>query len=494
MAQFIYKSAGELASLISTGKAGSTEIVREHLEQIRKHNQTLHALISVFEEEALAEAAACDKETAKGISRGPLHGVPVTIKEQFWIKNKASNTNFKMLKDFVAPEDAVIVDRIRKAGAIILGQTNVPKNLVDYQVNGDIYPEGKNPYNLDYTPGGSTGGGAAALAAGFSPLELGGDLGGSIRVPANFCGLYGLKPTERTVPLHGNIPLPKNFKTYLVHMTQAGPLARNPEDIELLWKTITGPHESDRNIADINWKLPVKKSLKEYKIAWTEGWPGFETSAMVGSLIRSLVEKLNAQGCITEQKIPDDTIHRDSLLTFVGIFPYVIAQGSPWLIRRIIRNQLYSNFLNGIKKELPYLVKPMNRAFEMDANHYGEMMLQRNLLVERWENFFDDYDFLICPVAFGPAFKRCKIGSRLSFEGKEMIYIKYVWPYVACFNASGNPALSVPLGLNDEGLPLGIQIVGRYWSEPNLIHFARLLSGLTAGFVKPVGYENPASI
>src|SRR6266540_7430834 len=201
MSKFIYKSATELAHLIREGRATSSDIVKEHLEQIKKHNEKINALISLFEEEALEQAAQYDRETKEGKFRGPLHGVPVTIKEIFWIKGKHSNMNFKMLKDFVAPEDAVVIDRIRKNGAVILGQTNVPRNLSGYQVRGDIYPEGKNPYNTEYTPGGSTGGGAAALAAGFSPLELGADLGGSIRVPAGFCGLYGLKPTEKTVPI-----------------------------------------------------------------------------------------------------------------------------------------------------------------------------------------------------------------------------------------------------------------------------------------------------
>ena len=138
MNQFIYKSAIELAALIREGKATSTEIVSAHLDQIKKYNGQLNALISIFEEEALQEAALCDQEAALGKFRGPMHGVPITVKEQLWIKGKHSNTNFKMLKDFVAPENAVIVNRIKDSGAIILGQTNVPKNLTDYQVNGDL--------------------------------------------------------------------------------------------------------------------------------------------------------------------------------------------------------------------------------------------------------------------------------------------------------------------------------------------------------------------
>jgi len=488
MSKFIYKSATELAHLIREGRATSSDIVKEHLEQIKKHNEKINALISLFEEEALEQAAQCDRETKEGKFRGPLHGVPVTIKEIFWIKGKHSNMNFKMLKEFVAPEDAVVIDRIRKNGAVILGQTNVPRNLSGYQVSGDIYPEGKNPYNTEYTPGGSTGGGAAALAAGFSPLELGADLGGSIRVPAGFCGLYGLKPTEKTVPIHGNFPTPKNFSTFIAHMGQAGPLARNVEDIELLWRIIVGPHESDRNIPDIDWKQPSKNSFSDYKIAWTDGWPGYETSSPVRNALKSLADKLMSNACQIEKKMPGDSLHEDSLKVFMGLFPYVMAQGTPWFIRAIIKIHNHRTFLKGMKKESPHLIKFLHEGFKLNANHYGHMMLQRSLITQRWEQFFNQYDFLICPVAFGPAYKRCKMGSKLSYDGKDIVYANYAWPYVGCFNASGSPSITIPLGLSPEGLPLGAQIVGKYWSEPQLIHFAEKVSQLIDGFVRPIGY------
>jgi amidase len=196
---------------------------------------------------------------------------------------------------------------------------------------------------------------------------------------------------------------------------------------------------------------------------------------------------LKENGCNIEKKIPDDTLHKESLKTYVGIYPYVIAQGAPWILRVIIKMQLYNSTLKGSKKDSPYLTKN-NDGFKMNANHYGEVMLQRSLITQRWEQFFNQYDFLICPVAFGPAYKRCKTGSKLNYDGKEMIYLNYVWPYVACFNASGNPSITIPLGLGKEGLPIGVQIVGKYWSEPELIHFARKVATLTEGFVKPNGY------
>jgi amidase len=484
MQQYIYASAHELARFIREGQATSVDIVKEHVARIKDRNGALNAVVALFEEEALATAAERDRQAREGKFLGPLHGVPVTIKEQFWIQGKRSTINAKMHKDFIAPEDAVVVDRIRKSGAVILGHTNVPRFLVDYQVCGDIYPEGKNPYNTDCTPGGSTGGGAAAVAAGFSPLELGGDLGGSIRLPSNFCGLYGLKPTEKTVPLHGNIPLPKNARTYIVHMTQAGPLARTLEDIEILWKVIVGPHESDRDIPRIEWRASAKKSLSGYKIAWVDGWPDHPVSGQVSGAIKGLVGKLEQHGCRVENRSPERNLHEESLNLWMGIFPYMIAQGVPWFVRPFLKMDLNSKVLKGVKKHR----KEFDKAFRMSANHYGEMMLRRSIAVSGWERFFADYDFLICPSSFGPAFARTQPGSKLRYEGTEMIYSDYAWPFVACFNASGHPALNIPLGLGKEGLPLGVQIVGPYWSEPEIIAFAKYASQLTEGFVKPAGY------
>jgi amidase len=297
-----------------------------------------------------------------------------------------------------------------------------------------------------------------------------------------------MKPTEKTVPLHGNIPLAPNANTFIVHMVQAGPLARTIDDVELLWKIIVGPHESDRNIPDINWNQATENSLSDYKIAWTDGWPGYESSSQIRNSIKSLADKLQTAGCKIEKKIPDDTLHKESLKTFVGLFPYIVAQGEPWFVRAIIKMKLYNGLLKGIKGKFPELAKPLNDGFKLNANHYGEIMLKRSLVTQRWESFFNDYDFLICPVAFGPSYKRCKIGSKLKYDGKEMIYINYVWPYVACFNASGNPSITIPLGLGEEGLPIGVQIVGKYWSEPELIHFAKIIAPITEGFVKPNGY------
>jgi amidase len=481
---YIYKSALELAHLIRTGQATSTAIVKAHLDQIDKHNPALNAVVILLREEALQVARECDEEAARGQWRGPLHGVPMTVKEQFWVKGTKCTLNFKMLKDWTAPADALTVERLKQAGAVILGKTNVPQNLLDYQVWGDIYPEGNNPYDLDRTPGGSSGGAAAALAAGLTPIELGADFGGSIRVPANYCGVYGLKPTENTVPQHGMGPVPENSKGFVSHMAQAGPLARTLEDLELVWNIIRGPHESDRTVPRIDWADATGKQLSDYKIAWVDGWPGYETSQSTQKSIKQLVESLEREGARLEQATPPNRLHERTLALYVRFFPQMIAQGVPGLIRSLMKMQIKGSLMKNIDK----YHREYDKGFQPSFENYAETLTLRAELVSEWETFFKNYDLLICPMSYGPAFRRCKIGTPITYEGRTMIYVNYVWPYVGCFNASGHPALNMPLGLDPAGLPVGVQLVGSYWSEPNLLNFAKLASPLTPGFVKPAGY------
>ena len=484
MNSFIYKSAIELAQLIRNGEATSVQIVQEHLAHIKKHNPLLNAVIILIEEEALRTAAECDEETQRGHSRGALHGVPMTIKEQFWLKGTKSTLNSKMLKNWTATEDAVIVERLKKAGAVIMGKTNVPLNLLDFQVSGEIYPDGKNPFNPDHSPGGSSGGAAAAVASGMTPIELGADFGGSIRVPSHYCGVYGLKPTENTVPMHGNIPKLKVDKGYIFNMQQAGPLARTLEDLELVWQIIKGPHESDRTTPRIAWQDPSDKTLDNLKIAWADGWQGYETSEQTRITISQFIKHLNEHGGKTTQKTPENNLHERSLSLYVRLFPQVIAHGLPWYFKIFLKWLIKLTILRGLDK---YLWE-YRHGFKTSLKNYSETMGIRAGITQEWEEFFKNYDLLICPMSYGPAFRRGKTGKPITYNGKTLVYLNYVWPYVACFYATGLPALNIPLGIGKEGLPLGIQVVGPYWSEPLLLHFAKLVSGFTPGFVKPMGY------
>src|SRR5262245_16633272 len=246
-----YATATELARRIRVREISSAEVTEAFLARIAAHNIKLNAIVHLFDRDARSRAKEADEALARGQSWGALHGVPVTIKESFLIANTPSTLNSRRMKDSIAAEDAVAVKRIKSAGAIILGKTNVPAELRGYQVKGDIYPEGRNPHRLECSPGGSTGGGAAAIAAGMTALELGADSGGSLRVPAHFCGVFCLKPTDKTIPRTGMVPLPKAARGWLVNMAQPGPLGRSIDDLELLWEIIRGPDPSDFEIARI---------------------------------------------------------------------------------------------------------------------------------------------------------------------------------------------------------------------------------------------------
>jgi amidase len=443
-------------------------------------NPTLHAIVILWEKEALQEVAACDTEFKQGRLRGPLHGIPMTIKEQFWLKNTPSTLNNQRLKDWVAPEDAVVVARLKKAGAIILGKSNLSKDLLDYQIDGDIYPTCVNPYNQAYSPGGSSGGAAVALATGMVPIELGGDLGGSLRIPPNFCGVYGLKTTEKTIPSHGLTPKPKEARGHLHDLAVPGPMARTVEDLELVWNIIKGPDKKERTVPPIEWEKPLHKNLEDYTIAWVNGWPGYETSPSTQRLIKEFMQLIQEKGAKVIQFNPPTDLHQKTIDLHKRISLMMIMQDIPRWVKPLMMRGLKQGFLKGMEN----IVWKFRDTFL----GYSEIMGQRAEIVETWESHFENFDLLICPAGFGPSFPRCKIGSPITYEGKTIKYIDYVYPYHACFNASGHPAMCIPLGLGKEELPVGVQVVGPYWSEPDIIHFAKLIAKDTKGFVPPKGF------
>ncbi|MFP3948182.1 MAG: amidase [Longimicrobiales bacterium] len=478
---FLYRSGIELAASIRDGTASSREIVREHLDRIHERNDELNAVVRIKEDDALRIAEERDREARRGELRGPLHGVPITIKEQFWLEGERSTMNSSMFSDWTASEDAVVVERLKRSGAVILGQTNVPKDLLDYQVSGDLYPEGKNPYDPGRSPGGSSGGSAAALASGMTPVELGGDFGGSIRNPANFCGVYGLKPTEDTIPNHGLIPKPEGAYGHVFHMAQAGPLARNVQDLELVWKIIRGPHRSDRVTPRIQWKDASERTLDDYRVAWIDRWPSYEPSPETRTRIQQLADDLSAHGCRTAPADLPADLHRRTLAVWMRLFGLIVTQDMPWPVKLLMKFDFRRRMLKGSKR----FRKEYSRGFKRSFPNYSEAMGLRAGVVADWERFFDDFDLLICPMGFGPAYERRTIGTPFEVDDEALPYVDYCWPYLACFNASGHPCMNIPLGLDADGLPVGVQAVGPYWSEPVLLRFAELVSTFTAGFVKP---------
>ena len=480
MDAILYQTASRLAQAIRDRAISSEAAVQAHLDHIAAHNERLNALVILRTAAALERAREADAALARGEVWGPLHGVPITVKEAFNMKGLKTTINFKPLKNHVAAEDAVVVTRLNEAGAVILGKTNIPTLLADYQADGPIYGRTNNPYDLTRTPGGSTGGGAAAVAAGLSPLELGSDMGGSVRVPSHFCGLFGLKPTENTLPMQGHIPPLPGTKGGVLFMANFGPLARSLDDVKLAFDIIKGPDYRDVKAPPIQWQPPSGRTLSDYKLAWTNTFGPFSADAETCTLLDDLARQISKQGAAIAKQTPSEFDFEEAWGVWGNIFGYVMGEDAPPPIRLLMKLQWM--------RQPGRAAKGISKGLSVNFVHYARTVKKRQAFIARLQAFFDDYDFWLCPTAMTPAFPHCKPGTDLDVDGRKTPYFAAAGAFATIFNLTGHPGLIIPLGQSRSGLPIGLQIVGPYWSEPELFHFASHLAALTPGFQAPKGY------
>ena len=478
--KFIYKSAAELHQMLVSHEATSVQIVTDFINNIKNNNYKYCALIYLREAEALDEAKKADEAIAAGDTSRVLLGVPVTIKEHYWVKGSPCTMNAKMF-GFTAYENAPIVEEIKKSGAIILGTTNVPFMLGDWQTQGEVYPTASNPYDTTRSPGGSTGGGGAALAAGFTTLELGSDLGGSVRVPSAFCGLWGLKTTfgslnvtEETSP--DTVNSNKRFA-----LNTAGPLARNPEDLETLWNIMRTCKIDERFQTKTEWQAASNKNLNDYKFAWIDDWKRGTGSLKVSDDVKEklavLLDSLKTKGAMVEKDAPD--MYDEMLKSFLQSYASIIAEKQNWVMRKLI-GMSFKKLDDGT----PVFQSFFEAMNDGSDEQWQKISAERKSVSDKFQQLFTKHDFLICAVTYGEAIKKCPQGSAINAYGATIPYAQY-FPYTYIFNPTGNPSLVVPLGLNKNGMPIVVQIVGPLNSEPELLHLAKLLKPITPGFVKP---------
>lgn len=481
--KYIFKSTSELAALIRKKEATSVDIVKEFIAHIKNNNYKYNAIVWLREKEALEEAAKADEAVAKGEKLSALHGVPVTVKEEFWIKGSPVTLNAKMYKDFIAPEDGALIKQLKRSGAIILGKTNIPTMLMDFQVQGQIYPTGNNPYDTAMTPGGSSGGAAAALAAGFTTIELGSDLGGSIRLPSSFCGLYGLKTTFGSLNVtEGDGPDTASKKKRFA-LNTAGPIARTAEDLESAWLILRGAKPDTRFQQPISWKEPSGRRINQYRLAWVDDWKNGNTTPKVGKAVKEklsqLIDSLKQHGAIVNNTAPDT--YNEMMRSYFICLGLLAGEGLPADIRKSI-NLNMKIWDDGTGTLTPFYETMDNP----DDAAWAKWQEDNKILKGKWESFFKQYDFLICPITYGPAFQKCPKGTPINIDGSTVSYLNYA-PYTTILNPIESPAITIPLGLNKNGLPIAVQIIGPLFSEPELLYFAKLLKPLTPGFVRPPG-------
>jgi amidase len=477
--KFIFKPASVLAEMIRNGIATSEEVVQEHINHIKNQNWKTNALVWLFEEDALEAARQADQKRAAGEATGLLFGVPVTVKEHYWVAGKPSNCNTLRYAAFKAPRNAALVENLLSEGAIIIGTTNVPEMVLDYQTQGKIYPTASNPYDLTRTPGGSTGGGAAAVASGFSTAELGSDTIGSVRVPAAFCGLYALKPTEKTISLFdGGWPAPIDHYLFR-EMAMPGPLTRTIDDLEIMWNVLRKGSEYNQMLDAVE---PANK-LTDYRIAWIDDW---QDKIYIGKDVKQkldhLVTNLATQGVAPVKDAPDLFVEMTNMALIMASYSWFFDRN--WIARKFTKAGI--KLLKSHRINYPDSLKILKVKNE---KNYNKVLERRQKLINKTEEFFKEFDFLITPVTSGAAIVKGPIAYKIPVDGLKMPYWDY-FAYGQVVNATGHPAISIPLGLNTLGLPIGIQVVGRYYSEKDLLQFARLIQPLHDGYIKPIAITN----
>src|SRR5437764_4460002 len=286
----VFSSTTQLAAAIRAGDVSATEVLEVHLEQIATHNPALNAVVTMDAEPAHKRAREADEALARGEIWGPLHGVPFTLKDAHATVGMRTAPGFPPL-DHVPHEDSTVTARLKAAGGILMGKTNVAMMLADYQSNSPIFGRHNSPWNIERTPGGSSGGAAAALAAGMTPFDIGTDLSASIRIPAHFCGLFGLKPTEQRVPLTGLIPGLQTPRSVRI-MSCLGPMAHTVEDLALLYSIIAGPDGRDTEVHPVPVDEVPQLALKHLRIAFAPTFPGLPVAAAIRDAVEALAQQL----------------------------------------------------------------------------------------------------------------------------------------------------------------------------------------------------------
>jgi len=451
-------SATEAAKLLQHKVISSRELTAALFDRIDAANPPINAVVEVRREQAMADALAADEAIAGRTEMGPLHGVPMTIKDSFDVAGLHTTWGNPVFSDFIADQDATVVRRLREAGAIVIGKTNVHFMLSDYgQTANEVYGVTNNPWDLDRTPGGSTGGGAAALAAGLSYLEYGSDLVGSIRIPASYCGVYGLKPTAEIVPLTGfQPPGPPAGASRFRYQSSVGPLARSAADLRTALIATAGPEAPDS--AGYSWRLaePRHRRPADFRIGVVLDHLRASVTSDVLAVLSDVTDSLRTTGATIVEGWPD------------GVDP--VAD--------------YESF--GFQVGLFFAFQDPEQEFApFSAIAAQESRRQRSIAA--WNSYFDDVDVFLCPATFTTAFRH----DDRPFAERTIATVDGERPYddqpfwISHASSAGRPAVVAPVGITAVGLPVGLQIIGPRFEDDTAITFAELLGDLVGGYRAP---------
>ncbi|RUO23267.1 hypothetical protein CWE08_01030 [Aliidiomarina iranensis] len=481
-----FLTANEVARLIQHGELTSAEATEFHLSRIKTLNPSLNAF--VYENSTATRAAARNRDLAQ-INNEPLgllHGVPISIKECFLWANTPTTLNFPPKRAYQANETSILVKRLLDAGAVILGKTNVPTLLADAQTFGPLYPTANNPFNLDYTPGGSTGGGAAAVAAGLSCFELGSDIGGSIRNPASFCGLFGLKPTENGYASDGHVPPYPEKNIGISVMNHTGPLARSVADLQLAYNVLYQADWQRLRYLPIDTQPSVinpsaEKPLTGCTIGYFDTLMGLQAGSDVQRAMVAMRNKVEAAGAKTVRITIDNDLAERMIKVWATLFGFMLGLNLAWPVRKIF----HWKFNPALKASRLPASEELKRGLSLDAQAFSSALAAREQLIAEVNELFSQCDSVLSPTALGPAFPHNHKHHKIMLDGEAIPYLDYCFPFVAFYNLTGHPVLTVPAGLNANGLPVGLSLSAPHHHEQHLFALGAVLEQLGYRFQAP---------
>jgi amidase len=460
----IFRPATELAALLREGQTTAVQVVDAHLGQIRRWNPQLHAVVSLREEEALREAEQADQARRDGKPLGPLHGVPITLKDSLRVRGVRST--FGGLPGYarhLPASDCKLMERLRQAGAIVLGRTNLPLMALNWQCDNPFYKEGLNPWDPTRTPGGSSGGAAAALAAGFAPLELGSDLGGSIRYPAHCCGVLGLRTTVGLLPIDDIGP--EGLAMSLRHLLSVGPMARSLDDLALMLDVLTGPAAARSESSTLG--------AERLRIAVTPELPGAAPNPATAALLDALCAGLRADGHDVERGAAPE-VDMDAAWRVWGIIAgYELWSGVPALANNRFTRFLFESYMLRYKLGDGPATKWFSAGMSATRREYEDALAQQQQMLRSVDAFFARYALWLLPVCMGEAIPRQRRGTPIQVDGRAVPYSMYLGAYTVPTTVLETPALTIPLGQGRTGLPIGIQVHGPRFADRQLLDTAR---------------------
>ncbi len=447
MNELCRKSAVELAGLISRKEVSPVEVLEAFLERIRQVNPRLNAVVTLEEDKAREAAKRAEDQIARGEQIGPLHGVPLTIKDNVFTEGTRTTLGSRLMEDFVPEEDAVLVRRLKDAGAIMLGKTNLPEFGLIPITDNSLFGPTRNPWDLDKTSGGSSGGAAAGVAAGMFPLSSGNDGGGSIRIPASLCGTFGIKPSLGRVPMYPRFP---GFET----MNHEGPISWTVEDAALMLQVMAGPHEGDRLSlppGDYHYPAALKRGVKGMRIAYSPDLGYAQVDPEVKEITYQAARIFEEIGCEVEEINPQLPNLEDALQAKA-------------ITEAVAANEAHLEVWK--EKAYPLYLGMLEMAGSYSGTDMARHQFRREELWEQVRFIFKDYKVLLTPTTAVPAFTSGEGGplGPPTIDGKEvgpLSWIAFTYP----FNFTGQPAASVPCGFTREGLPVGLQVIGPRFDE-----------------------------